>query len=165
LSLGGGIGIEQLSLTKSGHDLVLDTGEGDGIVFTNWYRGKPGVATLQLVIEDSLDFQPGGDDPLRDDKVERFDFSGVVAAFDGARAAQPGLTSWALAQALVEFHVSGSDMEALGGDLAYHYGRYGRLDGIGLAAGQSILLEASFGTAPQAFLPPAEVQHGPVRLM
>lgn len=165
LSLGGGIAPEQLSLTKSGNDLVLDTGEGDAIVFTDWYRGKPGIATLQLVIGDSLDFQPGGDGPLRDHKVERFDFSGVVAAFDGARAAQPGLTSWTLAQALVDFHVSGSDLEALGGDLAYHYGRYGKLDGIGLAAGQSILSEAPFGMAPQAFLPSAELQHGPVRLI
>jgi hypothetical protein len=70
-----------------------------------------------------------------------------------------------LVQALVDFHVSGSDMEALGGDLAYHYGRYGKLDGIGLAAGQSILSETSFGKAPQAFLPSAELQRGPVRLM
>jgi Ca2+-binding RTX toxin-like protein len=144
LSLGGGIGAEQLSLAKSGHDLVLDTGEGDAIVFTDWYRGKPGIATLQLVLEDSLDFQPGGDDPLRDNKVERFDFSGMVAAFDSARAAQPGLTSWALAQALADFHVSGSDTEAMGGDIAFHYGRYGKLGGIGLAAGQSILSETSF---------------------
>jgi len=165
LSLGGGIGAEQLSLTKSGNDLVLDTSEGDAIVFTNWYRGKASIATLQLLIEDSLYFQPGGDDPLRDNKVERFDFSGMVAAFDSARAAQPGLTSWTLAQALADFHVSGSDAEAMGGDIGFHYGRHGKLGGIGLAAGQSILSEAPFGMTPQAFLPSAELQHGPVRLI
>jgi hypothetical protein len=37
-------------------------------------------------------------------------------------AASPGLTSWAVTNALLQFHLSGADDAALGGDLAYWYG-------------------------------------------
>ena len=39
----------------------------------------------------------------------------LVSAFDQARVQSPGLTSWALTNALLRFHLAGSDDAALGG--------------------------------------------------
>ena len=40
---------------------------------------------------------------------------------------------------LLDAHLGGSDGAALGGDLAYQYGKAGTLAGIGLPAAQSVL--------------------------
>jgi hypothetical protein len=165
LSLGGGIAYEQLGLSKSGHDLVLNTGAGEQISFKNWYRGNRSIATLQMVLDGSADYQPGGVDVTRDNLVETFDFGGMVAAFDAARVANPALTDWALSNALADFHLSGSDTEALGGDLAYQYGKFGNLSTVGLTAAQSTLSDPVFGTGAQMFKPLAGLQEGTLRLM
>jgi hypothetical protein len=107
------------------------------------------------------DFAAGGNDPLRDQKIETFDFAGLANAFDAARTANPALTGWALTNALLDHHLSGSDTAALGGDLAYQYGKTGALSGIGLAAAQDILGDAQFGAQAQALKPLAELQAGP----
>jgi Ca2+-binding RTX toxin-like protein len=165
LSLGGGITYGQLALSKSGQDLVLDAGAGDLITFRNWYRGNRSIATLQVVLDGSVDYQPAGVDSTRDNLVETFDFGGMVATFDAARAVNPALTDWALSNALADFHLSGSDTEALGGDLAYQYGKFGDLSAVGLTAAQSSLSDPVFGTAAQMFKPLASLQEGAVRLM
>jgi Ca2+-binding RTX toxin-like protein len=165
LSLGGGIVYGQLGLSKSGQDLVLNTGAGEQISFKNWYRGKRSITTLQVVLDGTADYQPGGDDSTRDNLVETFDFGGMVAAFDVARVANPALTDWALSNALADFHLSGSDTEALGGDLTYQYGKFGDLSTVGLTAAQSTLSDPLFGKAAQMFKPMASLQEGIVRLM
>jgi hypothetical protein len=96
--------------------------------------------------------------------VENFDFAGLVGAFDAARAANPMLSRWALTNALLNFHLGGSDTAALGGDLAYQYGRNGTLAGIGLAAAQGVVNDSSFGTQAQTLHDPASLQTGAVRL-
>lgn len=164
LSLGGGLEYAQLSLSRSGYDLLLNAGEGDQITFKNWYRGNRSVVTLQVVLDGSADYQPGGTELTRDNLVETFDFGGIVSAFDAARASNPALSSWALSNALANFHVSGSDSEALGGDLAYQYAASGNLAQVGLTAAQSVLSDAVFGTAPQALKALASLQEGAVRL-
>jgi hypothetical protein len=45
---------------------------------------------------------------------------------------------------------SGSDTEAIGGELAWQYGKYGTLSNVGLAATQAILNEDGFGSEVQA---------------
>ncbi|PJA57936.1 MAG: hypothetical protein CO164_05160, partial [Rhodocyclales bacterium CG_4_9_14_3_um_filter_68_10] len=121
LSLGRGIGYADLRLGKTGNHLVVETGAGESLTLRDWYAADANhsVLTLQMVAEAMADFDSGGIDPLRDHKVESFDFPGLAAAFDDARAAEPSLTSWALADALTRFHLAGSDDSALGGDLAY----------------------------------------------
>jgi len=88
----------------------------------------------------------------------------VADRFDQALAANPGLTSWALTQALMDFHLTGSDTEALGGDLAYQYGKNGNLSNVGLAAAQAILSDPAFGTGAQALRPLTGLQEGALRL-
>ncbi len=166
LSLGGGIKYSDLSFRKSGFDLVLDAAGGDTVTLKGWYYSScnRNVLTLQMIEEAAEDFNSGGDDLLRDNKVEKFNFSGLADKFDQALAANPCLTSWSLSSALTQFHLGGSDTEAIGGDLAYQYGKNGDLGGIGLAAAQDLLAQPQFGTAPQALKTLSGLQEGAVTL-
>lgn len=166
LSLGGGIRYADITLSRSGANLVVGIGATDRITLNNWYAGTPvrSVLTLQMVAEAMADFDDNGSDPLRDDKLETFDFAGLVNAFDTALAANPGLSNWAITNALTSFHLSGSDTAAIGGDLAWQYGRYGNLANVGLAGAQNVLGNVQFGTAAQSLQPLASLQEGVVRL-
>ena len=148
ISLGGAIDYDELTLSKQGKDLVLGVGEDDKLVLKNWYSGNKSVLDLQIVA----------------DAVERFDFLGLVSAYDAARAETPGLTSWALTNALLQFHLSTSDDEALGGDLAYWYGKTGSFSGLSLAAAQEAIGAAGFGADAQALRPFSGLQEGFAKL-
>jgi hypothetical protein len=152
LSLGGGIRYTDLTLSKSLNDLVLNVGNGEQIVFKDWYvtsANNKTVSNLQLILDATPDYSPGGGDPLRDNKVEQFNFVGMVTQFDAARAANSGLTNWALTNALTNFHLGGSDTAALGGDLAYWYGKNGSLTGMNVSAAQDVINAANFGAGNQ----------------
>jgi Ca2+-binding RTX toxin-like protein len=166
LSLGGGIRSGDLSFRKSGLDLVLDAGSGDAVTFKNWYLTpqNSSILTLQMIQEAAADFNPGGADTLRDNKIEQFNFAGLVQAFDQARTANPGLTSWALTNALTQFHLGGSDTDALGGDLAYQYGLQGNLSGVGITAAHTTLSAPGFGSTPQRLSSLPGLQDGMVTL-
>lgn len=166
ISLGGGITYADLVFTKATNDLVLKVGATDQITFKDWYAATPSkpVANLQMIAEAMADFAAGGSDPLRDQKVEKFNFAGLAGAFDAARAANSGLTSWALTNALTGFQLAGSDTAALGGDLAYQYGKNGTLAGIGVTPALATLSDANLGTAAQILSPLAGLQTGSVRL-
>ena len=87
-----------------------------------------------------------------------------MSAFDAARLASPGLSSWALTNALLEFHLSAADDAALGGDLAYYYGKQGSFQGMSLAATQEVLGSADLGLHAQALRPLSGLQEGFVKL-
>lgn len=106
---------------------------------------------------------PGGN-PLLDQKVERFNFAGLAAAFDTARAADATLTNWGLSNALATQAVGGSDTAALGGDLAYQYGKSGTLAGIGVTPALAVIADVNLGTVAQTLNPLATLQTGSVRL-
>ncbi len=141
ISLGGGINYEALVFSKVHNDLVLSTGGSDRLTLRDWYahKAKPGVLNLQVVAEAMAGFDPHGSNPLLDNKIERFDFSVLTDRFDLARAANPALSQWSLSNALLDAHLTGSDSEAIGGDLAYRYGLNGTLTGIDLAQAQDVL--------------------------
>ncbi len=120
------------------------------LVFWDHSTTNKSVLTLQMIEEASIDFAPGGGNTLTDNKVEQFNFAGLVTSFDQARAANPALTSWALSNALLTFYLGGSDTAAIGGDLAYQYGKTGSLSNIGFSAAQSMLGNAQFGQVNQA---------------
>jgi Ca2+-binding RTX toxin-like protein len=166
VSLGGGVLYSDLSFSKATNDLVLKVGASDQITFKNWYATTPSkpVLNLQMMAEAMADFAPGGADPLRDQKVEAFNFAGLAGAFDTARTANPGLTSWALTNALLNFQLAGSDSAALGGDLAYQYGKNGTLAGIGITPAFDVLNSAALGASAQALTPLAGLQSGSQRL-
>ena len=167
VSLGKGIAYADMSLSRTGNDLVLGAGAGESISFKDWYTatGPHTALNLQAITESMAAYAPGGANALLDNKIETFDFLGVVAAFDAARAANPTLTAWSLTSALAGFHLSGSDSEALGGDLAYQYGKTGNLSNVGLMAVHSLMSESAFGTGAQALRPLASLQEGATRLM
>lgn len=166
LSLGGGVTYADLSFSKSSNDLVLKLGGTDQITFKNWYAATPStpVVTLQMVAEAMAGFDAGGNDPLLDDKIETFSFADLVADFDAERLANPMLTQWNLVNTLGARHISGADDTAMGGDLAYQYGKNGNLSNIGVSAAQQLLSDANFGMAAQTLQPAANLQAGVVKL-
>ena len=122
------------------------------------------MTKLQVMADAMAGFVQGGADPLRNQKVANFNFAGLAGAFDTARAANTSLTSWALTNALTSFQLAGSDTAALGGDLAYQYGKNGTLAGIGVTPALSTLSDANLGTNAQTLAPLAGLQTGSVRL-
>jgi Ca2+-binding RTX toxin-like protein len=166
LSLGGNFAYSDLSFGKSSNDLILKVSATDQVTFKDWYATTPSkpVVNMQVIAEAMAGFSAGGSDPLLDQKVENFNFSGLVEAFDAARAANTGLTTWALTSALTNFQLAGSDTAAMGGDLAYQYGKNGTLAGIGLTSAQTVINDSNFGTQAQTLNPIASLQSGAVKL-
>lgn len=160
LSLGGGLRYQDLSLSKDGDDLRLDTGGGNQLLFKDWYNGHDNVVNLQMILDAGADYDSQSADPLKNKRVEGFDFAGLVGEFDAARAASPGLNSWALTNALLQYHLSGADDAAIGGDLAYQYGRNDGFTGIGVTSALDVVTQASFAGAAQQLRPFSGLQEG-----
>ena len=114
LSLGGNFAYNDLALARNGNDLVLDIGASDSITFQGWYAGNNNIVDLQVIASAMSDFTPGSTDVLRNMNVENFDFQSLVAQFDAAQAANPGITTWGVTNALLSAHLSGSDTAATG---------------------------------------------------
>jgi len=112
------------------------------------------VSTLQIITVSPA--QSG--DPLANDKVETFDFKGVVAAFDAATSSGHGVSKWALTNALAQFQLGGSDTAALGGDMAYQYGVNGTLAGVAMSAAQEVAGSTQFGKVAQTLKPQTQPQ-------
>jgi hypothetical protein len=140
LSLGGGIKYADLSLTKTGNNLVLNMAQGDSITFKDWYLDstRRNITTLQMVTSATGgDFNAASTDRMKNRTVVDFNFETLVNKFDQVRAATPTLTTWPLAAELNAFYLSGSSTQALGGNLAYRYattGSYGDLGWTGVRA-------------------------------
>ncbi|MES2356088.1 MAG: hypothetical protein V4568_17125 [Pseudomonadota bacterium] len=167
ISLGGGIRYQDLLFSKSGNDLILNTGGGDSIKLANWYAATTNhsVDTLQMITEATANYNPSSTDPLLNHKVDEFNFDGLVSKFDAARAANSTLTTWALSQALLDMHLSSSDSAAIGGDLAYQYGKNGNLSLVGSTGAQNVLANAQFGSStPQTLQSSVGLQEGIVKL-
>ncbi len=164
LSFGGGIGYDDLSLSKEGNDLIVSAGENDRVVLKDWYAGANSVLDLQIILDATQEFDASSSDPLYNRKVQTFNFAGLVGEFDAALAQSPGLTSWAVTNALLQFHLSGADDAALGGDLAYWYGRNGGFTGISLSAAQQAIGAPGFGSEAQTLHSFSGLQEGLVKL-
>jgi trimeric autotransporter adhesin len=162
ISLGGGIRYQDLTLARSGDDLVLGVGQGESLTLQNWYTGtaKP-VDRLQVVTVGG-DYDPTSTDPTRNAQVEVFDFAKLARSYDAAaRAGNAG--SWSVMNSLLDAHLQGSDTAALGGDLSYQYAVAGSFSGIGLGAAQSALAAGS--TEWQTLKPRSELEQGSIRLV
>ncbi|TAK86930.1 MAG: hypothetical protein EPO20_05580 [Betaproteobacteria bacterium] len=164
LSLGGGIRYSDLGLSKSGSDLIINAGQNDGIVVKDWYGGAHSLLNLQLIQDATDEFDASSSDPLRNRRVQTFDFLGIVRTFDQARMSSPGLTSWQVTNTLLEYHLWGADDIALGGDLAYWYGKNRSLLGLSLTAAQQVIGAPNFGSDAQALHPFSGLQEGFVKL-
>lgn len=166
VSVGGGALYADLLFQKVGNDLVLKLGATDQITFTGYYTSTTNrsVDMLQVVVEGTSDYLPGGGDVTRDNKIETSNFEGLVTAFDAARIANPALTTWALTNALATQYLTGSDTAAIGGDLAYRYNRFGTLGDISFNPALGILGSASFATSAEALQNTASLQDSTPRL-
>ncbi len=132
VSLGGGIRYADMSLAKIGNDLILRTGGGtsggDQISFKDWYAGsnkqRNNVSRLQLMTAATGgDYNAGSTDKLLNKQAIQLDFAKLVAAFDAARASNASnANGWIFTSAsLNTAYVSGSNTQAIGGDLAWRY--------------------------------------------
>lgn len=166
LSLGGGIRYEDLALRKRRDDLVLETGGSERITFQDWYSDPlaQSVLDMQVVTQVMQGGAPGSDAVLGDQPVELFDFRAIVAAFDEARAMNANLVRWQMLDALAQAAPRGFDNLAVGGDLAFQYGRTGTLAGIGVGAAQAVLNDPRFGAAPQPLAGLDALSGGTVKL-
>jgi hypothetical protein len=96
--------------------------------------------------------------------VESFSLTSLVGQFDQARSINSSLTSWALTNALMSAYLGGSDSAALGGDLAYEYGKNGNLANLSFNPAVGILSSAQFGNSAQALQPAANLVDNSPRL-
>ncbi|PPC94065.1 MAG: hypothetical protein CTY33_05680 [Methylotenera sp.] len=155
LSLGGNFAYSDLSLTKTGNNLILKVGSSDQITLQNWYASggiNKSVVNLQVIAESIEGFSLGSTDDLRNNKIENFNFAGLVSQFDAAGAT----ANWQLTDARLTAHLqAGSDSAAIGGNLAYQYGNDSSLTGMGLGYAQSIIASASFGQTAQTLNNPS----------
>ncbi|HEX7810759.1 MAG TPA: hypothetical protein VF460_02525, partial [Burkholderiales bacterium] len=113
-----------------------------------------------MIIEASPDYDSAGNNTLLDNKVETFDLAALVSAFDAGGQ----MNNWALTNALLDAHLSGSDTAAIGGDLAYQYGINGSLAGIGIAAARDVLNAPQFATSTQTLQSLQDLKQGQIRL-
>lgn len=88
----------------------------------------------------------------------------IRGSVEATPAANPGLTQSVLANALMQYHLTGSDDAALGGDLAYWYARNNGLTGMGLAAAQGVIGAGGFGADAQSLHQFSGLQEGLVHL-
>jgi trimeric autotransporter adhesin len=166
VSLGGSIEYRDLALRKSGADLLVEVGAGERITLKDWYADPQNqmVKTMQIVAETMQAPYPATLGALFAEKVQWFDFSAIVAAFDEARTTTANLGRWQMMDQLLVTHLGGSSSEALGGDLAYQYGLNGAFTGLGLGAVQEVLGASGFGTDPQALRPLGELSADDTKL-
>lgn len=164
LSLGGGLRYSDLSLSRNNNDLLLNAGDGGQLVFKDWYAGHDNLLNLQLILDATSEFDANSTDTLYNRRVQNFNFLGLASAFDAAQNTNPGLSSWALSDALMQYHLSGSDDAALGGDLAYWYARNDGLAGMGLASAQAVMGAAGFGADAQSLHQFSGLREGLVHL-
>ncbi len=156
-----------MTSAETGSDLIVGTGTGDSIKFTGWYStttNNKSIVNLQMIAEAMADFDAASSDTLRDNKVESFNFAGIVDKFDQARGANATFSNWAMTNALLDYHLGGSDSAAMGGDLAYQYGKNGNLANVSINPAQGILGSAQFGTTAQTLQPNANLQDTSPRL-
>ncbi|MCA3081468.1 MAG: tandem-95 repeat protein, partial [Rhodocyclaceae bacterium] len=166
LSLGRGIDYNDLAFERSGNNLRLNVGQGESLLFNNWYGAgaSRSLVNLQIINAATSNFAPTSGNPLRDNAVENFNFQQLVANFDAARQANFRLSRWNLMNGMGSAHSGGSDSAALGGDFAYRYGIGGSLAGIGIDPAQALTANASMNAQATALSSVASLQTGAQRL-
>ncbi|MEO6745638.1 MAG: calcium-binding protein [Caldimonas sp.] len=149
----GGVGFSQLQLSRDTSDLLVKvSGSSDVLRIKSWYLGGTSqtINRLQVVVDSTSEFAPGGTDVLRSSRLCVLDFVSLVNAFDAARAANPSLVNWTPTDGqFMAARVGSSDSAAIGGTLAYRYATDGTLAQVAYSTAVSELASTSFGNAAQ----------------
>lgn len=154
--------------TKVAGASILAVCQGDQIELKNCFAkraGYRGIATLQMILEVSADFEPDSAAPLLECKLERFDFVGMVDQFDTICSTDSRLTAWPLSHALVGACPSCSDADSLCGDLTDDACRDGALEGTGYMQAQDGPAASASGSSLQLVEPLAGNASGSVSLL
>jgi Ca2+-binding RTX toxin-like protein len=145
-----GVTYRDLRLARDASDLVLKVaGTADSVRLKGWYGSSNNqtINQLQLIVDSTADYNAASSDPLRNKRVIQVNFGRIVAAFDAAGSP----SDWAVPEAtLAAALVAGSDVDAIGGQLAYRYAKDGNFAGVDLATAVSVLNDAGFATAAQS---------------
>ena len=151
LSLGGGIKLSELSLQKSGADLIVNTNAAktEKLTLKSWYAATPqtGIAKLQLMVDASTDYLATSADSRKNKRIDTLNFQSVVTAFNSSGTATG--VAWSLMNASLTAYLAGSNSMALGGELAYQYG-HDNTPQLALGTAQTQLSSASFGSLTQS---------------
>ena len=149
ISLGGGIRYADLTLRKSGMDLILGLGAGDQITLRDWYAksGNRTIGAVQVLTEGG-DYNAASNNQLHNNKAAVFDFDLIASRFDLARTSDPKLVDWAVAPSLAATVTDTSSTQARGGNLAYRYATsYGATQGYGKDMGEEAVRTELVGMA------------------
>jgi Ca2+-binding RTX toxin-like protein len=148
ISIGGGTLYGNLSFEVVGTSLRIKTASSHYISLTDWYASpaNKSVSTLQIVIEGTRDYKPTSGSLMNNKKIQAFDFLGLVAAFDAARAA--GQT-FSVANNLAAFRLWSSDTEAIGGAVAYQYARTNSIGGLTHDQMRAVIGDPAFAVSAQ----------------
>lgn len=144
--------INWFSWKRNGCDLILEVGNGDQINLKNWYAATDNyksVLNLQMVADAVAGFDRASADPLLNKSIQDFDFTAIVDAFDQARGSNANFAHWSATSSLLAAHLPASDGEALGGDLAYQYGKNGSFAGISQTVAQEVINAVQLGNQTQ----------------
>ena len=146
--LAGGIQASDIALTKQGSDLILETGANDQITLRNWYdtaANNKSVLNLTLITEAIADFDcrsgHRSGHQKSETRIDQFDFTAVVNAFDQACGASATYQHWNATQSLTAAHLEDSDDSALGSS-AFEDVNIGTLLGLGSNAANQNLATA-----------------------
>jgi Ca2+-binding RTX toxin-like protein len=167
ITLGKGIRYVDLRLMKTANDLVLETGVDESITFKDWYAdtNNHSIAKLQIVTEASTDYDATSDDPLKNQKIQQFNFEGLVEAYERTRVTAADMNPWSLMYSLLDQHLASSDSAAMGGELAYWVGMHGSVAGLSMGLVQGLMGSSLFGTANQFLQPAIDLQNQTPRLI
>jgi Ca2+-binding RTX toxin-like protein len=166
-----GVLASDVSLARTGNNLIVRiNGTTDQVTVVNYFLGDGTHPEGHAV--DQIRFADGTIWDVATVKSLVLTGGTAVATFSdaegsglaAAKAANPVLSSWALAAALLDFHSSGNDSAALGGELGYEYGRLASVNGIGATPMQGNLSNSNVSSAAQALALENELQTGVARL-
>jgi VCBS repeat-containing protein len=116
-------GIKQtdLALSKNGNDLILETGNNEQITLRNWYdtsANYKSVLTLDIIASAVAEFDGqsgcGSNHHDSETKIDQFDFTAVVNAFDQACASSATYQHWSATQSLSVAHIDDGEDSVLG---------------------------------------------------
>jgi Ca2+-binding RTX toxin-like protein len=167
LSAGAGVSYADMSLKKSGSDLVVQLGSNTSVTLAGWYDStvtKPQYLTLQVMAEAMAGFDATSSDPLLNKRVQQFDLKQLASSYDAAAAVDPTVDRWAVMNKLLDARLASSDTAAAGGDLAHFYANTSGLSGMSLAAAQSTAQSATFGVSDQTLTSLDTLKQGAVKL-
>ena len=114
-----------------------------------WFSPTPnrGIANLQVIVDASNDYSATSTDPLKNMRILRLNFETLANRFSTSGTATGD--SWSIMDTALTAHLASSNSMALGGDLAYQYGK-GNIGQMSITGAQTTLQSTTFGASAQS---------------